>query len=80
MWFFEELLDKNKFNKYTTNYSFQMKMKKGTCSPQVMKDHEFIDALTHWSLQHNSGKRMLADLQGQGLTLTDPLFADVDEE
>lgn len=68
MWFFEEKLEH--FEKYTSNHNFQQQRKND--------DHEFMQALTHWSLEHEEGKRMLADLQGHGMILSDPLITSND--
>lgn len=70
MWFFEEKLEH--FEKYTSNFSFELYKKND--------DHEFMQALTHWSLEHEQGKRMLADLQGHGMILSDPLLTSNDLE
>ncbi len=71
VWFFEERLNPNRFVKYTSNHSFTVPKGK-----EVDYDHQLMQAFSHWSLIDERGKRMVADLQGEGLILTDPLFID----
>lgn len=39
-------------------------------------DHQVMQAFSHWSLVNEGRTRMVADLQGEGMTLTDPLIID----
>lgn len=69
-YFFEELLDVKKYTKYTSNHHFDLR---GSDNPSIK---EVMQALSHWSNRHYHGKRMVADLQGVGCVLTDPLIVD----
>ena len=71
VWFFEERLNPHKFVKYTSNHSFTV-----PCGMELDYDHQLMQAFSHWSLNNGRGKRMVADLQGEGLILTDPLIID----
>ena len=71
VWFFEGRLNPRKFVKYTSNHSFNV--------PSGMEldcDHQIMQPFSHWSLINGGGKRMVSDLQGEGMKLTDPLFVD----
>ena len=69
-YFFEELLDVKKYCKYTSNVNFESR------GPEGDMTHDVMHALTHWSYQYYLGKRIVADLQGVGSVLTDPLIVD----
>ena len=71
VWFFEERLNPRKFVKYTSNHSFTV-----PSGMELDYDHQIMQGFSHWSLINGGGKRMVADLQGEGLKLTDPLFVD----
>lgn len=70
-WFFEEHLNHTKYFKYTGNAWF--KVDKGL---EANYDHQVMHALSHWSYENSHGKCLLADLQGVGIVLTDPLIVD----
>ena len=69
-YFFEEVLDVTQYRKYTSNHNFELR---GSESPFV---NDVMQALSHWSHKHYNVRRMVADLQGVGLVLTDPLIVD----
>ena len=71
VWFFEERLNPNQFFKYTLNHCFKVPRGK-----EFDYDHQLMQAFSHWSLINEGGKRMVADLQGEGMILTNPLFID----
>lgn len=70
-WFFEEPLEVKKYRKYTSNHNFQRRGKKVDITSDVMQ------AFTHWSHKLYAGRRIVADLQGVGSVLTDPLIVDI---
>ncbi|EGG12991.1 uncharacterized protein MELLADRAFT_87111 [Melampsora larici-populina 98AG31] len=70
IWFFEDsLVDQGKFRKYTSNVHFKT---------QQVGDpiHLCIAAFTHYVYEITSHQRLVADLQGSGFYLTDPLILD----
>ncbi|EGG11556.1 uncharacterized protein MELLADRAFT_91138 [Melampsora larici-populina 98AG31] len=70
VWYFEEsLVDQGKFQKYTSNVYFKT---------QRFGDpiHLCIAAFTHYVYEITSHKHLVADLQGSGLYLTDPLILE----
>lgn len=60
-----------KYRKYTSNHKFKRRGKKIDVITNVMQ------AFTHWSHMIYGGKRIVADLQGVGWVLTDPLIVDM---
>lgn len=71
VWFFEERLNTKQFVKYTSNHSFKVPRGK-----EHDNDQQLLQAFSHWSLINEGGSRMVADLQGEGMILTNPLFID----
>ncbi|EGG12353.1 uncharacterized protein MELLADRAFT_89125 [Melampsora larici-populina 98AG31] len=70
IWFFEEsLVDQGKFQKYNSNVYFKTRRVGDPI-------HLCIAAFTHYVYKITSHKRLVADLQGAGLYLTDPLILD----
>lgn len=69
-YFFEELLDVTKYRKYTSNQNFDLR------GSDTLLINEVMQALSHWSHKYYDGRRMIADLQGVDLVLTDPLIVD----
>jgi hypothetical protein len=69
-YFFEEVLDVTHYRKYTSNQNFDLR---GSDTPLI---NEVMQALSHWSHKYYEGRRMIADLQGVDLVLTDPLIVD----
>ena len=71
VWFFEEtLVSKGIFQKFTSNMCFKIQ------SPSE-PHHRALAAFTHYVYEESNHTQLVADLQGAGSYLTDPLILDV---
>ena len=64
------LVSKGIFQKFTSNMCFQIQ------SPSE-PHHQALAAFTHYVYEESNHTRLVADLQGAGSYLTDPLILDV---
>jgi hypothetical protein len=71
VWFFEEsIVSEGTFQKFTSNMCFKIE------SPSNPHQRA-LAAFTHYVYEESDHKRLVADLQGAGSYLTDPLILDV---
>ena len=71
VWFFEESIAREGiFQKFTSDMCFKIQF---PSDPH----HQALSAFTHYVYEESNHQRLVADLQGAGSYITDPLVLDV---